>query len=104
MVRSISFALALMLSISGWSTAQAAPQSITPPREWFTGWKPKNFTKLHRATPLELGILGAVDEISLKALGWPFSFLGGSGACKYSSWLCSNDKNDRKDADRDRAY
>jgi hypothetical protein len=97
MLRTFSFALALILGLSGWPTAHAASPSITPPREWFTGWKPKNFTKLHRATPLQLGVLGTVDKISLKALGWPFSFLGGVAACKHFNWFCNN--HNPKDAD-----
>lgn len=90
MLRSFSFAMALILFISGWSTAHAAPHSITPFRHWFTGWKPQNLSKLHRETPLQLGFLGTLDEIQLKALGWPSSFLTGVGACKYLSWPCDN--------------
>jgi hypothetical protein len=102
MRRSFSIALALVLSISGWSTAHAAAsQSITPPREWFTGWKPKNLTRLHRAKPLQLGILGTLDEIPLSVFSWPFGFFGGVGVCKYTNWFCNN--SDPKDADRDRA-
>jgi len=58
---------------------------------------------LHRATPVQLGILGEVDEISLKVLGWPFSFLGGLGggvgACKYLNWPCDNNSAKVKHAD-----
>ena len=102
MRRSFSIALALVLIISGWSTAHAsASQSMTPPREWFTGWKPKNLTKLHRRTPLQLGILGTLDEILLSGFAWPFTFFGGVGACKYTNWVCNSA--DPKDADHARA-
>jgi hypothetical protein len=101
MRRAISIALALVLIISGWSTAHAAAsQSMTPPREWFTGWKPKNLTKLHRRTPLQLGVLGTLDEIPLSVFAWPFTFFGGVGACKYTNWFCNS--SDHQDSDRDR--
>jgi hypothetical protein len=103
MLRASCFVLALVVGTFALSTAHAAPPSITPFAEWFTGWKLKNFTKLHRKTPLGLGILGEVDELPLgHILGWPFSFVGGLQLCKHSIWFC-DDKNSKND-DRAKAY
>ncbi len=97
MFRAFSLVLVLVLCTSGWSTAHAAPPSITPITEMLSGWKLKNFTKLHRETPIKLGKKAEFDEIGLSHLAWPFGVCAAWESCKHFFW----GNNDHKDPDRE---